>query len=98
MTRTPPTVPEVQAAPELATLDLLAAAIETATTALVAEHPDLCDLEHAARDGPLPASVFIADAIIRLGNGLFAAIAAYRYAVLPSPGIRPVFDTDSVDF
>lgn len=94
----PPSVPDLQAAPELAALDLLADAVETASTALLAEHPELCDLEPAARDGPLPTTIFLADAVLRLGHGLAAAIAAYREATLQRPGVRPTFDTGHVAF
>jgi hypothetical protein len=98
MKREPPSVPDLQAAPELAALDLLVTAVEAASTALVAEHPELCDLEPAARDGPLPTTVFLADAVLRLGDGLAAAIAAYRETTLRRPGVRHTFDTDNVAF
>lgn len=98
MTRDSPTVPDLQAAPELGVLDLLAAAIDAAGSTLVAEHPELCDLEYAARDGPLPTTVFLADSILRLGDGLAAAISAYRESVLPRPGTQTVPDIHTIDF
>lgn len=93
-----PNAVEVAAAPELATLALLAAALDMAETVLLAAHPELNDLEHAARNGPLPVCVFLADSILRLGAGTAAALESYRRAVLPPPGEREIFDVASIDF
>jgi hypothetical protein len=83
-------------APELATIALLEAALETVTPALVAEHMTLVDeLRLPKDDGPV---VFLAHQITRHAAGLLALLARYRRAVQdcqsrPSP---PTTNDDDV--
>lgn len=96
MSMTPPSVPDLQAAPELAALHLLVEAIDTAELALLAEHPDLFDCEYP-RDGPPPPVTALAEAIIRFGAVIDEAAAAYRVVVLTA-ATSPRSPDDNRDF
>lgn len=67
------------AAPELATLALLDAALDVCTTALLAEHPTL---EHDLRPDPEPPSLREARRLIAAAHRLRCAVTRYRNAVI----------------
>ena len=66
------------AAPELATLALLDAALVVCTTALLAEHPTL---EHELRPDPEPLSLREARRLISAAHRLRGNVTRYRNAV-----------------
>jgi hypothetical protein len=75
----PPTVPELVHAPELATIALLEHALDLAAQALLAEHPTLADDFAKARDdGPV---LKLASTICRRAAALEQALRRYRQAV-----------------
>lgn len=75
----PPTVPELVHAPELATIALLEHALDLAAQALLAEHPTLADDFAPARDdGPV---LTLAHVICRRAAALEQALRRYRQAV-----------------
>jgi len=75
----PPTVPELVQAPELATIVLLEHALDLAAHALLAEHPTLADDFAGARDdGPV---LTLASTICRRAAALEQALRRYRQAV-----------------
>ena len=75
----PPTVPELVHAPELATISLLEHALDLATQALLAEHPTLADdFARARDDGPV---LTLAHVICRRAVALEHALRRYRQAV-----------------
>jgi hypothetical protein len=75
----PPTVPELVHAPELATIALLEHALDLAARALLAEHPTLADDFAGTRDdGPV---LTLAHAISRQAAVLEQALRRYRQAV-----------------
>ncbi len=81
-------------APELATIALLEAALETVTPALVAEHMTLVDeLRLPKDDGPV---VRLANQITTRAAALLALLARYRRAVQDCQGAAstPVPDDD----
>jgi hypothetical protein len=61
--------------PELAILDLLAQAAETAILALCAVHPAI---EHELRDDPAPPPEHLADLIVEQASALLDALDRYR--------------------
>ena len=69
------------AAPELATLALLDAALDVCTTALLAEHPTL---DHDLRPDPEPLSLREARRLIAAAHRLRCAVTRYRNAVVVS--------------
>ncbi len=69
------------AAPELATLALLEAALTVCTAALLAEHPTL---DHDLRPDPEPSSLREARRLIAAANRCRGTIARYRAAVIDS--------------
>lgn len=93
-----PTIPEIQEAPELAPFFNLTASLETAASVIIATYPEIQDLEAAARDGPLPKQIFLAEALLRLINGTEAVIEAYRHVVTKTLGQTPIYDDDPIDF
>ncbi len=78
-----PTADEIAAAPELAILGALEAAIDLALVTLVAAQPELqpTDDQH---DAVTTAAAAAGDRIIVAAQGLASAIAAYRLT-LPAP-------------
>ena len=85
----PPTVPELVQAPELASITLLEHALDLAAQALLAEHPTLADdFARARDDGPV---LTLASSICRRAAALERALRRYRQAVrdaLEPPGSR----------
>jgi hypothetical protein len=69
------------AAPELATLALLDAALDVCTTALLAEHPTL---DHDLRPDPEPLSLREARRLIAAAHRLRCTVTRYRNAVIDS--------------
>src|SRR5262249_5279793 len=88
-----PTPPELDQAPALGVLALVAGALDVAGMALLAAHPDLADPE---RPGWLPRSPALgpANAILRLADRLRETISTYRHAVLPPPPAPSSADDD----
>ena len=75
----PPTVPELVHAPELATIALLELALHLAAQALLAEHPTLADdFARTRDDAPVLA---LAHNICRRAAALEQALRRYRQAV-----------------
>lgn len=75
----PPTVPELVHAPELATIALLEHALDLAAQALLAEHPTLADdFARARDDGPV---LTLASTICRRAAHLEQVLRRYRQAV-----------------
>lgn len=75
----PPTVPELVHAPELATIALLEHALDLAAQALLAEHQTLADdFARASDDGPVLA---LAHTICHRAAALEQALRRYRQAV-----------------
>ncbi len=87
---------ELDQATALGVLAVIAAALDVARMALLADHPELADPE---RPRWLQRSVGLrpAAAIVRLADRLHEAIGAYRRAVLPPPPTTPVSD-DNIPF
>jgi|HubBroStandDraft_1064217.scaffolds.fasta_scaffold25032_5 hypothetical protein len=80
----PPTPPDLVLAPELAILSVLAYVLDTATAALLAEHPTLIDDFHRPHDdGPV---VSLANTICRRAAHLGDSLAAYDRAVRDAVG------------
>jgi hypothetical protein len=90
-----PNPPELDQAPALGVLALVAAALDIAAMALLAAHPELADSERPAW---LPSSPALpaASAIVRLADRLRAAIGTYRRAVLPPSS--PTTSDDNIPF
>jgi hypothetical protein len=85
-------VPELVNAPELAALALLDAALEVATSALVAEHMSLIDdLRPPDDDAPV---LLLADRITRRAAALRLLLARYRHAVRDCQPIAADHSTD----
>lgn len=75
----PPTVPELVHAPELATIALLEHTLDLAVQALLAEHPTLADdFARARDDGPV---LTLAHNICRQAAALEHTLRRYRQAV-----------------
>jgi hypothetical protein len=74
----PPTVPELVHAPELATIALLEHTLDSAAQALLAQHPTLADDFARTRDGPVLA---LAHTICHRAAALEQALRRYRKAV-----------------
>lgn len=72
-----PRVEDVYAAPELATLAVVEAALDVSLIALVAAHPDDHELEE---DPPLPERV-AARALVEAVHDVAAALNRYRLAL-----------------
>jgi len=89
----PPRVPELILAPELATILLLEHALDIAAQALLAEHPTLADDFATARDdAPVLA---LAGTIRRRAAALERVLRRYRRAVRDSA--RPLQSEDPSD-
>ena len=74
-----PSVGLLYAAPELATLEILATAIDVALVALVAAHPDdVADDDHVARRSPEHRA---ARTLIASAHELASALQRYQLAV-----------------
>jgi len=71
------TYEELQILPELATLDVLDAVLQTTIRALHAAHPGLMDGYNPTPE-PLTASACAADAIVHLSRTLLDAIDRYQ--------------------
>lgn len=79
--------------PQLAALELLAEAAETAIVALCAAHPAL---EHELGDDPQPAIEQLADQVIDQAFHALDALDRYRHLLRILPH-EPVFDFDTDD-
>lgn len=89
----PPTVPELVHAPELATIALLEHALGLAMQALLAEHPTLADdFARPRDDGPV---LTLAHTICRRAAALERALRRYRQAVRNA--VAPSGSTDRGD-
>jgi hypothetical protein len=81
MTTVPiPTPDDLDRAPELAALAVLATAAQAAVFAVIAEQPGLRGPDHAS-SGPLADSHWVASVLVALANDLLAVIPAYRDAL-----------------
>lgn len=69
---------ELQILPELATLEVLDAVLQTTIRALHAVHPGLMDQYNPSIPEPLTASACAADAIVHLARTLLDAIDRYQ--------------------
>jgi hypothetical protein len=76
---------EISAAPELAILEAVDAALDTALAAIIAANPELLGHDPFERDfddtPPPPARLYAADAIIYQTHAMRSAIDRYRCAV-----------------
>lgn len=72
-----PRVEDVYAAPELATLAVLEAALDVSLIALVAAHPD----DHELEDDPPPSERVAARALVEAVHNVAAAVHRYRLAL-----------------
>lgn len=92
-----PMPPELDQAPVLGVLAVVAAALDVAVMALLAAHPDLADID---RPGWRPCSAGFAAAhtIIRLADRMRRLIDTYRRAVLPPPPQTSAADADDIPF
>src|ERR1041384_5434705 len=84
---------DLDQAPSLGVLAVVAAALDVVRMALMAEHPELVDPERP-RWVQRSAGLIPAAAILRLADRLHEAISAYCRAVLPPPPTTPVPDDD----
>ena len=83
---TPPTVPELVDAPELATVILLEHALDVVREAMLAEHPTLVDeLRRPSEDGPV---VVTANTICLRAIALRDTLRRYRRAVREAAALR----------
>jgi hypothetical protein len=83
-----PVPTELDEAPALAVLAVMAAGLDVAVMALMAAHPDLADVD---RPYWLPRSPAVAPAnvIVRLADRMREAIGNYRRTVLPPSASIP---------
>ena len=88
-----PTIEELTSAPELAALAALHSAIEVATRALLAAHPELCE-DRIPRTKLL--AVVRGHRLLNLTGKTQALLALYRQAVAPDRRIPPDA-TDDLD-
>ena len=75
-----PTPDDLDRAPELAALAVLATALQAAVFAVIAEQPGLRGPDHQS-SRPIADSHWVATVLVALANELLAVIAAYRDAL-----------------
>jgi hypothetical protein len=92
-----PTVPDIEAAPELAAIILLEHALDVVGNALLAEHPTLIDDFHRpSEEGPV---LCLANIICRRASTLLDLLRRYRQAVRLAASSTPTDDPgDDVPF
>jgi hypothetical protein len=92
-----PTVPDLEAAPELAAIILLEHALDVVREALLAEHPTLIDdFRRPEDDGPV---LSLANAICLRAPTLRDALRRYRRAVrLATSSTQHHDDADDISF
>ena len=95
----PPTVPEIDAAPELAILAAIVALLDIASNALLVANPQLADDDERPYWKPLPPDVPPAGRILQCAASLRRAVHRYRLAVTPPPAAdKPAAGDDRIPF
>lgn len=94
-----PTPLELMDAPEVASLTLLDACLRTAERALLAAHPELCDLDDVIATDRAWLKLYAADAIVQHIGGLTTLLDRYRRVrALDDWRTKPAFDDDDIPF
>jgi hypothetical protein len=95
----PPTPLELMDAPEIASLTLLDACLRTAERALLAAHPELCDLDDVIATDRAWLKIYAADAIVQHIGGLTTLLERYRRVLaLDDWHITPPCNDDDLPF
>ncbi len=82
-----PSVPDLEAAPELAVLTVLLGVLDMVERALLAAYPEFADQERPYWI-KTPDAFRLASALLRHADGLRRAVHRYRLAVTPSSPTR----------